>query len=505
MARKKAIAGIKQRALVVGVSKYAPPVPPLPAVANDVKEMAKLLSSKHGAFSKETVNVLTDKLATKSAVIAGLTDTLASAKADDTVFAYLAGHGTVIGSDYYFLPFDTDVADVETSCVPLATIKDLFDKSKSRRVFLWLDFCHSGGILSRNITSAAPIASIKRTLKVTQGQGKVIVAACTSSQSSFESSTIGHGLFTDALLRGLKGEAKSAQGEVTASSLYDFIDHQIVRPDQQPVFFGEMTGRIVLMHYASRVPNVAKTKTPTKTVTAKPSRNTIKGTWIMLGENFFVAERVRNQADGKISVELTPRSGQEESQIAELRPGQYRNRQELGLAVNNDAYEVIVEDVVSEHVGAHQKWTLTLKTQEQLSGVMTEMTINGVGPDEIAAQRAGRILINDPPPKKRSRGFSDDSFFEGAITGSSGKHQIDGCVVQKVYKQHGDSPSWKEMARLKSVYLLKMSNTVEHVIDLKIGTVRGNKVKVTFKGRRPRRYSNEEPVTLALEGVCDLS
>lgn len=505
MAKKKAIAGTQQRAIVVGVSKYAPPVSPLPAVANDVKEMAKLLSSKHGAFSKETVNVLTDKLATKSAVIAGLTNTLARAKADDTVFAYLAGHGTVIGSDYYFLPFDTDVADVENSCVPLATIKDLFDKSKSRRVFLWLDFCHSGGILSRNVTSADQLASIRRTLKVTQGQGKVIVAACTSSQSSFESSAIGHGLFTDALLRGLKGEAKSAHDEVTASSLYDFIDHQIVRPDQQPVFFGEMAGRIVLMHYASRMPKVAEPKTPKKTATPKPSSSRVKGTWIMLGENFFVAERVRNQADGTISVELTPRSGEEEAHIAALRPGAYGNRRELGLAVNNDAYEVMVENVVSEHVGAHQKWTLTLKTQEQQSGFMTEMTFNGVGPDEIAAQRAGRILLNDPPPKKKSRGYSDDSFMEGAITGSSGKHQVDGCVVQKVYRTHGDSPSWKEMARLKAVFLLKMSNTVEHVIDLKIGAVRGNKVKVTFKGRRPRRYSNEEPITLALEGVCDLS
>ena len=505
MAKKKAMAGARQRAIVVGVSKYAPPVSPLPAVANDVKEMAKLLSSKHGAFSKETVNVLTDKLATKSAVIAGLTDTLIHAKADDTVFAYLAGHGTVIGSDYYFLPFDTDVDDVKNSCVPLATIKDLFDKSKSRRVFLWLDFCHSGGILSREIISADPIASIKRTLTVTQGQGKVIVAACTSSQSSFESSAIGHGLFTDALLRGLKGEAKSAQDEVTASSLYDFIDHQIVRPDQQPVFFGEMTGRIVLMHYASRVSNSAEPKTPTKAVTEMPSGSRIKGTWIMLGKNFFVAQRVRNQADGKISVELIPRSGEEESQIADLRPGQYRNGREIGLAFNNEAYEVIVENIVSEYVGSHHKWTLTLTPQEKRSGVMTEMTFNGVGPDEIAAQRAGRILINNPAPKKRSRGFSDDSFIEGAITGPSGKHQIDDCVVQNVYKMHGNSPSWKEMARLKAVYLLKMTNTVEHVIDLRIGVVRGNKVKITFKGRRPRRYINEEATILALEGVCDLS
>ncbi len=90
---------------------------------------------------------------------------------------------------------------------------------------------------------------IRRSIGVVSGHGKVLVAACTSTQMSYESSAIGHGLFTHALLRGLQGEAKSAQGEVTAHSLYEFIDHQVANPRQQPVFFGETTGRIVLAHY----------------------------------------------------------------------------------------------------------------------------------------------------------------------------------------------------------------------------------------------------------------
>ena len=89
---------------------------------------------------------------------------------------------------------------------------------------------------------------------------------------------------TDALLRGLKGQAKSAQDEVTASSLYDFIDHQIVRPDQQPVFFGEMAGRIVLMHYASRTTKAPKQSVKKKATVAKASSPKFKGTWIMLME-----------------------------------------------------------------------------------------------------------------------------------------------------------------------------------------------------------------------------
>jgi uncharacterized caspase-like protein len=133
--------------------------------------------------------------------------------------------------------------------VPLATIKAAFDASPSQRAFLWLDFCHSGGILARDLAGVPDDrAIIERSLKVVQGQGKLILAACTPYQSAWESAQVGHGLFTDALLRGLKGGA-AKDGEVTINSLFDFIDKQMGSDRQRPMMFGQMTGRVVLMHY----------------------------------------------------------------------------------------------------------------------------------------------------------------------------------------------------------------------------------------------------------------
>ena len=80
-----------------------------------------------------------------------------------------------------------------------------------------------------------------------QGQGKLIVAACTPGQKAYELGA--HALFTDALLRGLKGEAAN-KGEVTINSLFDYIDKRISSDRQRPMMFGQMTGRVVLMHYA---------------------------------------------------------------------------------------------------------------------------------------------------------------------------------------------------------------------------------------------------------------
>ncbi len=239
----------RERALVVGISDYLEPIPKLPAVANDVREIAKLLKSTSGQFSESSVSVLVDRTATQQAVLDSLAQIFGNVQADDVVFGYMAGHGKVVGDEYFFVAHDTRPDRLAATGVPLAKIREFFDRSPSRRAFLWLDFCHSGGMLARELGPEPDDREvIERTLKVVQGEGKLVIAACTPSQSAWESPTVGHGLFTDALLRGLKGGA-AKDGEVTINSLFDFIDKQIGSDRQRPMMFGQMKGRVVLMHY----------------------------------------------------------------------------------------------------------------------------------------------------------------------------------------------------------------------------------------------------------------
>lgn len=245
------------RALIIGVGDYRPPITKLDAVAADVREVGKLLKSPSGVFTNPGTKTLSDAKATRKAILDELATALSATA--DTVFVYLAGHGAEIGGKYYFLPIDADITNLAATAVSLGEIKSLFDASPGDRVFLWLDCCHSGGILKRRgTTDVSPQEVIQRELKVTQGSGKVILAACTEDQSAFESPTIGHGFFTHALIRGLQGDAKNARGEVTAASLHDFIDAEIGNDDQRPMFSGETKGRIVLMHYDSSAPPVSK-------------------------------------------------------------------------------------------------------------------------------------------------------------------------------------------------------------------------------------------------------
>ncbi len=497
MAKRTPGSASSQAALVIGISDYPSPDDKLPAVAADIREMAKLLTSKHGTFPKTNVTVLTDKQATRQRVRKALKDLFESSMYD-TVFVYLAGHGFETNGNYHFMAYDTTDA---SDAVSLSEIKSWFDNSKAKRVFLWLDFCHSGGILSRRRSAGGDLEVIRRGIGVVRGQGKVIVAACTSTQSSYESSSLGHGFFTHALLRGLKGEAKSAQGEVTALSLYDFIDHQIANSRQQPVFFGETTGRIVLMYYGDDA--AANSANVTKKSTARPpSQTRVAGTPVMLSEEFYIASRVLTQSDGNISLEIVTRSGHEEAAISSLRPKQYGGRNQIAFAVNNDAHEVEIESVDNETVDNKQVWRLKLRVIQRQSERM-EMSVNGVSANEIAKMRAGRLLLNEPPPKTPTH-LNRDSFVESAVVGLD-KYKVTGCVIQEVYRAHKSQSDWRDIARLRAIFLLKMTGTIEHVIDFSIGSIRSGKVKITFRGKRPRQFGNVDPETIEIVGDCIVS
>ena len=237
----------REKALVIGISDYPPPIRKLPAVANDVREMARLLGSDQGQFPAQNVHSLADEDATHKAILDVIEGTFSGVQADDAVFAYLAGHGEVVAGEYYFIAHDTTAQGIAINGVPLKRIKDAFDASPSQRAFMWLDFCHSGGIIPRDFgTEPDDREVISRALEVVQGQGKLIMATCTPEQKAYE---LGHGLFTGALLRGLKGEAAKDK-EVTVNSLFDFIDRHIGSDRQRPMMFGQMTGRVVLMHHA---------------------------------------------------------------------------------------------------------------------------------------------------------------------------------------------------------------------------------------------------------------
>jgi hypothetical protein len=226
----------------------------------------------------------------------------------------------------------------------------------------------------------------------------------------------------------------------------------------------------------------------------------------MLGDKFLLAESVRTHTDQKVEIVINPADGEEEAFLASLRPSGYGGRSSLPFAANNDAYLVRANQVHSETVAGKQVWTLSLLPESHSAGPLTEMTVNGVEPDEIARRRAGRILLDDPPFSGDShRNLTSDSLVEASVQGLSSASPVRECVIRSVFREYGHRSEWKDFARLKSVFALKITDTVEHVLELSLKSVRNKQIEVVFRGRRPKRYSNVPAEMIEINGFCSLS
>ena len=495
-----------QKALVIGVSGYPAPITKLPAVAADVRAMSKLLSSKNGAFSSTGVTVLTDKEATRDSALKALRAAFTGAKADDTIFVYMAGHGGVEADGYYFAPYDARGDRLAESGVSLAEIKRLFDRTASRRVFLWLDFCHSGGILARG-EAADDVSVIRRSIGVVSGHGKIIVAACTPTQSAYENSKLGHGLFTHALLRGLRGEAKNAQGEVTASSLYDFIDLQVTHPNQQPTFFGEMSGRIVLMEYPDRAVAPAggrvKTATP-KTPVKAPSVGSIStsGDLVLLDGRVYKARSVSEQNDGSVVLQVVHKDAEEEAALRGLRSDRFSNQRSVSFAFQNLSFTAQVSEVSALTVGVKPAWSITLKPANSNNNYSSDFGYNNLSVEELVKMRAQFLLLGTKP---EGSGAREDTMLLHFVQGPLKDLGVEEAVFTTLGKQHRlHSADFLRRARLWALYYLKAGRICDDVLELKLGPVRAGKMTVQFRGTRKSRFTGEVPRGVLVKGDCSL-
>lgn len=143
---------MSKKALLVGINKY-PGDNELFGCVNDVKELKALLEQKQG-YSSTEMRVLTDKQATRAAMLEGLGWLAEGAGEGDTRMFYYSGHGTRVpdenkdeidGWDESLVP-----VDFFSSGVPL--LDDTLNKAytpllqSKAHLLLVMDACHSGTV-----------------------------------------------------------------------------------------------------------------------------------------------------------------------------------------------------------------------------------------------------------------------------------------------------------------------------------------------------------------------
>jgi hypothetical protein len=255
----------RRRGLLVASSLYEDPmIARLRAPAHDVAGVGAVLGDP--AIGDFDLRVLQDR--PEATVRRAVGEFLGDATRSDLLLLYFACHGfKATDGQLYLGTTDTRLSNVMATTLPAELLRRLIDQSPSKRVILVLDCCFSGAInrsVSARDLDVLPVGDIFAGRD--QGQGRVILTACTATEYAYEPaaapfalrSDIGYSVFADAFVEGLRTGAADADGDgaVSVTELYEFIHQRIVTSEstQTPGMWNQITGKLFIAHRATAAP-----------------------------------------------------------------------------------------------------------------------------------------------------------------------------------------------------------------------------------------------------------
>ncbi|GEM_PF-894099 len=239
-------------AVVVGVSTYDnASVRSLRYADRDARAFAEfLMDPAGGATPRERIFLLTspEKDPTgQSALVAdraptlrnlkyGLGEFVKKASSDDRLVIFIAGHGAADSAkNMFLLASDTDPDQLAVDGYPMWQMKDVIERFvPCKEVLLLVDACHGGGA-GEGISGARDVGqdqmeALRQSYSQASGKAVAFLASSIGSEVSQENEAWGggHGVFTWALLAGLKGAADRDQdGAVSVLEAWDYVDEQV--------------------------------------------------------------------------------------------------------------------------------------------------------------------------------------------------------------------------------------------------------------------------------------
>ncbi len=278
----------RKYAVVLGISKYQyndVGLGNLNYADADADEFYNWLT-KTGGFNPQDILYMTNENAILGAVRDSLNRFLTKATENDLVLFFLAGHGTpdpFNPRELYYLLYDSKVADLKNTGFPMIELKQIIDnKLKSKRAIFFLDTCHSAGVSGKKVVplrqenpgsisgqetrEVAGNENGRRSLdrvevkndvseaatRLFGSNGRAVLTSSNVNEASYEDKRWGggHGIFTWALLEGLRGGADmNADKIITADELLNFVSQKVrteTKGKQNPRIFSNLGGGLQL-------------------------------------------------------------------------------------------------------------------------------------------------------------------------------------------------------------------------------------------------------------------
>lgn len=230
----------RRYAILIASSKYAcdpKRLPELRCPENDVEALGNILTSEqHGLFDRPDVLALKNKPSYE--VLRALNRVLKQAGKSDLVLIYYSGHGKLDPAGRLHLATsDTLIEELESTSVPVSSVRNYIDISPSNRVILILDCCYSGSVGSAFLKGSVD----DQLQQVSDARGIYIITASTAIQVAQERTEDEYSLLTRHLLEGIEEGRADADddGKITVDDLYSYAYERMKKESfQVPMKWG---------------------------------------------------------------------------------------------------------------------------------------------------------------------------------------------------------------------------------------------------------------------------
>ncbi len=244
--------------IAIGVSDYEDDNFKLSYAAKDANDIIESFqSSTH--FNQVHTLLLTDTKVGENTVEVARAF-LQNAKVNDQVILFVAGHGVLDESyTYYYAPHDMSFDSPSDKGISYASLESILDGIKPVKKLFFMDTCHSGEIDAEDVKLASNSNKVEGQIKfrnagaalnkkqnavtnkstselvnhlfrdTRRGTGSTVISSSGGVEFAIEGSKWNNGLFTFAVLEGLKqGKADAnGDGEIMVSELKSYVNKRV--------------------------------------------------------------------------------------------------------------------------------------------------------------------------------------------------------------------------------------------------------------------------------------
>jgi hypothetical protein len=176
---------------------------------------------------------------------------------------------------------------------------------------------------------------------------------------------------------------------------------------------------------------------------------------------------------------------------------------QLLIAFKNNAAQCSLTDVEHRLRDGRDLWAINLRIDNADFAPNIEMGMQGLSADQIAEQRARRILLNENISQQTNE--PNDALREILLRGMQTVLQATASSFPELYRQFGTNPTrFLETAWITAAMTLKTTGVVVEVTRLEL-RLNGPQLSVTFSGKRRKQYSNAPAATITVNGTCKLT